>query len=332
MLIFIDTRLSPEQETRIRSLSPNIRLAYSGAATSLSRAESLREAEVIYTSDADFLPDDVPRLRWLQLDTAAVDKVLSKPIATTKVPIANVSGAYSVAVAECAIGMLLALTRRITLATQCQSRQDWPQDYSPFCGEDLLGQTMGIVGYGSIGRQIAKIAQAMGMRVLACKRDPHEKGDSSYRIPGTGDPEGDIPEGWFGTDQLALMLSQCDVAMITLPLTPATGGLVGKKELEALPSHAYVLNVGRGPILDEAALIHLLQTGKLAGAALDVFNVEPLPGESPLWKMPNVLVMPHIASWTKSQSHRAAEVLIENLSRDLKGEPLVNVIDKNSKY
>ena len=191
---------------------------------------------------------------------------------------------------------------------------------------------MGIIGYGSIGRQIAKIAQALGMKVLACKREPDKKCQTSYRIPGTGDPEGRIPEAWFGTDQLTLMLGRCDVAVITLPLTPATRGLVGKQELEALPSHAYVLNVGRGPVLDEAALIDSLQMGRLAGAALDVFDLEPLPVENPLWRLPNVLVMPHIASWTKLQSYRAAEVLIENLSRYLKGEPLINVIDKNSMY
>jgi phosphoglycerate dehydrogenase-like enzyme len=332
MLIFTDLPLSSEHEARIRSLSPKLQVAHGTGATSSERTESLKAAEVIYTCDADFLPSEVPCLRWLQVNTAAVDRVLGKPIATAKIPIANVSGAYSVAVAECAIGMLLALTRRISLSAQWQGRQEWPEDLSPFCGEDLHGRTMGIVGYGSIGRQIAKLAQAMGVTVLACKRNPHQRADATYRIPGTGDPDGQIPEAWFGTDQLALMLGRCDFAMVTLPLTPATHGLVGKNELKALPPHAYVLNVGRGPLIDEAALVAALEAGKLAGAALDVFTVEPLPAESPLWKMPNVLVTPHIASWTKNQSDRATEVLIENLSRDLNGQPLVNVIDRSAMY
>ena len=288
-------------------------------------------AEVIYTCDADFLPSEVPRLRWLQVNTAAVDKVLGKPIATAKIPIANVSGAYSVAVAECAIGMLLALTRRISLC--------------PMAGQaGMAGRPLSILRrrfarkndgdrrlrqYRPADRQACP---SHGVRVLACKRNPHQKEDTTYRIPGTGDPDGQIPEAWFGTDQLALMLGRCDFAMITLPLTPATHGLVGKNELKALPPHAYVLNVGRGPLIDEAALVAALQAGKLAAAALDVFTVEPLPAESPLWKMPNVLVTPHIASWTNNQSDRAAEVLIENLSRDLNGQPLVNVIDRSAMY
>jgi phosphoglycerate dehydrogenase-like enzyme len=271
-------------------------------------------------------------LRWVQLNTAAVDGVLNQPIARTEVQIANVKGAYSVAVAECAIGMLLAVTRRIPVASEFQSQRRWPQDYSPFLGEDLFGSTMGIVGYGSIGRQIGKLAQALGMKVLACKRTPDDKRDTGYCIPGTGDPEGRIPEAWFGTDELALMMSRSDVVVITLPLTPATIGLVGKRDLDSLPPHAYVVNVGRGAVLSETALIESLRTGRIAGAALDVFELEPLPAESPLWGLPNLLVMPHLASWTRQQSERAGEVLIENLSRDLQGLPLINVIDKSAMY
>jgi phosphoglycerate dehydrogenase-like enzyme len=333
MLVLIDTRLSPQQENRIRGLSPLIRLMRLDPTATNSYKAELAKAEVLYTTQADLQPDDVPNLRWIQLDTAAVDEFLTKPLAKSGARIANVSGAYSVAVAECAIGMLLALTRRIALASQFQAKQHWPTNITQLLGNDLFGLTLGIVGYGSIGRQIAKIANCFGMKVLACKREPNKRHEgSTYRMPNTGDPEGTIPEAWFGTEQIAAMWSQCDIVVVTLPLTPHTRGLIGEPELEALPDQAYLINVGRGPVVSESALVHFLKEGRLAGVALDVFDQEPLPPESPLWKLPNVLVLPHIASWTKSQSDSAADVLIENLSRDLKGEPLLNVIDKRSMY
>src|SRR5438034_5147503 len=139
MLILINAPLSLEQENRILTLSSKIRLTRVTPVMSSLRGQDLGEAEVIYTTEADFQPTDAPRLRWIQLNTAAVDGVLHKPIARSEVQIANVSGAYSVAAAECAIGMLLALTRRITLACQFQTKQNWPKDYAPFKGEDLFG-------------------------------------------------------------------------------------------------------------------------------------------------------------------------------------------------
>ena len=225
------------------------------------------------------------------------------------------------------------MTRRITLACRFQAQQSWPvEDYELFKGDDLHGKTMGMVGYGSINREIARMVKAMGMRVLACKRDPKIRREDGFRVPGTGDPAGKIPEAWFGIERLTDMLRQTDIAMITLPLTNKTRGLIGRRELEALPLHAYLVNIGRGFILDEAVLAKRLKEGKLAGAAMDVFGNEPLEPESPLWKAPNMLIMPHIGSWTKTQALRASEVLIENISRDLKGKQLINLVDVKRMY
>jgi phosphoglycerate dehydrogenase-like enzyme len=188
------------------------------------------------------------------------------------------------------------------------------------------------VGYGSIGRQIGRLAQALGMNVLACKRRPDRHRDDSYLLPGTGDPEGQVPRAWFGHDRLPEMLAQCDVVVLAMPGIPTTTRLIGSAELAALPQHAWLVNVGRGSVLDEIALADALRACRLAGAALDVFTQEPLPPESPLWALDNVLVMPHIASWTTLQAHRAAGVLQENLRRDLAGEPILNVIDKDLLY
>jgi phosphoglycerate dehydrogenase-like enzyme len=192
---------------------------------------------------------------------------------------------------------------------------------------------MGIVGYGSIGREIGRIARAMGMTVLACKRDTSKRDDLlTYAQPGTGDPHGQIPSEWFGIDRVSEMLKKSDVVMVTLPHTPQTEHLIGERELKAIPRHAFFVNVGRGAVVDEAALVRKLQAGELAAAALDVTEVEPLPPDSPLWKMENVLIMPHIASWTNVQAKRASSVFVENVRRDLAGEPLLNIIDKKLLY
>jgi len=329
MMIIVDAPVPKAQAEKVLSLSTKIELAQVPAFGQPLPKDLLKEAEVIYTTEADFDPADAPRLRWVQTNTAATNPIMHRPIMRGTIPVANVAGAYSVAVAECALGMLLALTRRIKLGARAEK---WPEDFQPWQGEDLYGKTMGVVGYGSIGRQIARLANALGMTVLACKRRPDERRDDSYLLPGTGDPEGRIPKAWFSQSELREMLGQSDIAVLALPDVPTTQQLIGKAELAALPPHAYLVNVSRGAVVDEPVLIESLRAGAIAGAALDVFAEEPLPATSPFWKMPNVLVMPHIASWTDMQATRATEVLIENLCRDLAGEPLLNLIDKKLMY
>lgn len=323
LVVLIDAPLPGEHAEKIRRLSPRIELV-----EGLSKT-ALRNAQVIYTYFARFDPVDAPKLRWVQLVTIAAEHVMNTPIARSGIPISNVRGAYAVAVAEFAIGMLLAMTRRFPVSHSLQLKSEWMQDFE---GENCYGKTMGIVGYGSVGRQIARIADAMGMKVLACKRRPEIRQDTSFHLPNTGDPEGYIPQVWFGIEQVRQMLRVTDYAVITLPETPATRRVIGKRELEALPPHAYLISVGRGPVIDEAALIDCLRSGRLAGAGLDVFPSEPLPADSPFWKLPNVIVTPHIASYTKEQAALAAEVLIENLSRDLRNEPLTNLVDMKLGY
>jgi phosphoglycerate dehydrogenase-like enzyme len=332
MYVVIDAPLPAERADEIRRLAPGIELVQMGETGKALPREVLNRADVIYTGTADFDPADAPRLRWVQINSAATHAIRDKPILHSPVPIANVSGAYTITVAECALGMLLALTRPFPLGVRFQLERRWPADYAPWAGDDLYGRTMAVVGYGSIGRQIGRMVQALGMTVLAYKRRPQQREDDSYLVPGTGDPEGTIPRAWFGPGQLQEMLRQADVAMVTLPGTPATEGLLDSTALAALPRHAYLVNVGRGGVVDEAALAQALRDGALAGAALDVFAQEPLPPDSPLWTAPNTLILPHIGSWSRRQAHWATGVLLENLRRDLRGEPLVNVIDKELLY
>jgi phosphoglycerate dehydrogenase-like enzyme len=332
MRIVVDAPLPEGHAQRIRSLSPDIELVETRPFGGALPRETLARAEVVYTTAADFDPGDAPRLRWVQLNVAATDSIADKPIARGSIPIANASGAYSVAVAECALAMLLALTRRITLGCRFQAEARWPDDMLPWTGDDLHGMTLGIAGYGSIGRQVARVASAMGAEILACKRNPSVRRDESFLLPGTGDPEGVLPRVWFGAGEIRELFRRSDAVVLAIPHVPSTERMIGAAELAALRPGAYLVNVGRGAVLDEAALVRTLASGSLAGAALDVFTEEPLPSRSPLWGLDNVLVLPHIASLTRTQARRAADVLIANLERNLAGRPLLNLVDKDLMY
>ena len=322
-MVVIDVDLSPAVRVRIQSLSASLRLL-----DGISEA-TISQADVIYTGRADFNPSQAPNLRWIQTNSAAVESLPSRPVAASGIPVANVRGAYTVAVAEMAVQMMLALVRRFGDIHSLQLDRRWPTEYAPLAAERCHGKRLGIVGYGSIGRQVGRIAKAMGMPVLACKRRPEirQEQQRGFRFPDTGDPDGEIPEAWFGPDEIAEMFKTTDIAVMTLPATTETRSIVGRRELEALPASAYLVNIGRGAVLDEQALIECLQSGGIAGAALDVFAEEPLDSQSPLWTMENVLVAPHLGSYTNDQRDMAAEVLIENLSRYLNNRPLLDLVD-----
>jgi phosphoglycerate dehydrogenase-like enzyme len=329
MKILINAPFADEHIATLRRILPQLELAFVPPEAA-PVAGDLADVDVLYTNSADFDASAAPQLKLVQLNTAAANMAMDKPVWRSQIPLATVSGAYTTAVAECAWAMLLALTRRIQNACRMQSERSSDTDLVQ--GEELYGRTLGIVGYGSIGRHIARIAQAFGMRVLACKRDPQNRHDSHYALPNAGDPLGLIPAAWFGIEQLQEMLPQCDVVIVTLPLTGTTGGLIDRRAFEAMPRHAYFMNIGRGPVVNEDDLIAALQEGLIKGAALDVTTIEPLPDESPLWDMPNVLLLPHVASWTDKQAYRAGEVLIANVQRLLNREIPYNLVSRKNMY
>lgn len=324
LTLLVNAPLEEDQRKRIRDLGVHL-------VDGLSEA-NLRAADVIYTTRIPFEPRRAPRLRWIQLNTVAVDHILTSDVTTTDVRIANVRGAYSVAVAELVVGAMVALTRRFQSAHSLQLQNRWPDDFTPLRGENCYGKTLSIVGYGSIGRQLARIVTGMGMRVLACKRCPERKKAEGFSLPNTGDPEGLFPEEWYGLNSIGEMVSVSDILVICLPLTSETRGLIGQAELAKLPRDAYLINVGRGEVVAEEALLDVLRTRRIAGAALDVFPDEPLLGGSPFWGLPNTIILPHIGSFTREQGHLAGEVLIENLTRDLSASPLLNLIDPQRGY
>jgi len=192
--------------------------------------------------------------------------------------------------------------------------------WEAFDVEMLAGRVMGVVGYGEIGRTAAKLGHALGMRVYAMRRRPQLS---------EADP---VLDGVYTPDQICAMLAESDYVVVAAPLTPDTRGLVGAQEIAAMRRNAVVINVGRGPVIDEAALIQALETNRIRGAALDVFDVEPLPPGHPFYKLPNVLLSPHTADHTVGWVESAVEMFVRNFDHFVKGEPLENVVDKRAGY
>ncbi len=284
--------------------------------------------EVLYTHRILPLPEQVPNLRWLQFHWAGVDHAINAPLLSMPgLVVTTLSGAAALQIAEYAVMMLLALGHRLPELMACQRRSEWPPDrWERFSPLELRRATVGMVGYGSIGRQIAHLLRDFGATVLAVKRDAMHPEDNGYIPDGMGDPDGDLARRIYPPQALASMFKECDFVVITAPLTAETRGLVGANVLAALKPTAFVIDLSRGGVLDHPALLAALREQKIAGAALDVFPEEPLPPDSPLWKLPNVLLTPHISGNTPYYDERAVELFSENLHRYLAGLPLYNIV------
>ncbi|HEV8489855.1 MAG TPA: D-2-hydroxyacid dehydrogenase [Candidatus Limnocylindrales bacterium] len=282
---------------------------------------------------AKALPSDrasAPSLRWLQVLSAGVETVVGVGSWPGGIVLTNARGAYAGSIAQYTIAAILRVAERMDERSAQQRLAQWPAGEGRFVGRRLRGQTLVIVGYGGIGREIGRLAHAHGMRVLAVKARPQERIDTAYRLPGTGDPEGLIPERIVRLDGLADAAAEADFLSITLPITPRTRGIVSAPVLAALRPHAWLINTGRGPVVDEAALLRLLEEGRIGGAVLDVFGEEPLPPDSPLWHLPNVVITPHVSG---AEADEELEALVsENLRRFVAGEPLINQVDPERGY
>jgi phosphoglycerate dehydrogenase-like enzyme len=292
-------------------------------------------AEVLYTIRHFPKPEQVPLLRWIQLHYAGMEGVLDRPIVQAEdVEITSASGIHATHMAEFCLGMMLAMVYKLPTMLKFQANAEWSKDrFSIFSPSSLRGQTLGIAGYGSIGRELARQADALGMGVLATKRDVMNPADEEgYTEEGTGDPEGVIPERLYPGEALTSMASDSDFLVITLPLTEATRHSVNEAVFEAMKPGAVLINVARGAVVDEAALISALAAEKIAGAVLDVFEEEPLPPSSPLWNLDNVIISPHVSGNSSDYHIKAAQLFVENLQRYLENRPLLNRLDRDREY
>jgi len=256
-----------------------------------------------------------PGIRWVHLRRAGIsEEMLAAMRQSPSTLFTNGRGGRGPAVAEYAVVALLALLKGLPELRTRQDSREWVRDFRM---QEVRGKTVAVLGLGDVGRNAARLLKAIGMHVIGIRRQPGS-------VP-------DVDET-YDASQLQSVLPRGSALIVAAPYTPATEGLIGAKELALMPRGSLLVNVGRGELVDTEALIQALASGHLAGAAVDVFVEEPLPGSSPLWSMPNVIISPHAASHTPESDDRSLEVFLENLRRFQGGEPLLNVVDADLGY
>ncbi|GLI26485.1 2-hydroxyacid dehydrogenase [Agromyces rhizosphaerae] len=312
---------------------PGLDLHRFGSGTEPS-AEVLERTDLLHTSS--WLPDaaQVPNLRAIQLDTSGVDHVRGTALWDTEIPIATLGGIAPVPMAEYAMMSMLELAHRMPLIERLRATRTWPGDaerLATLTPRSLVGATVGIIGYGRIGREISRLAGAFGMRVLGLKRTAARSDGTAKFDTGRSSADADTTE-IFPMERLHEVLAQSDVLVVVVPLTELTRGMIGDAELALLPPGAFVVNIARGGIVDEDALLGRLRSGEIGGAALDVFDDEPLPPDSPWWSEPGVLVTPHVAGLAPEYQSQTLDLVVENLNRLADGRPLLNEVDRVSGY
>jgi phosphoglycerate dehydrogenase-like enzyme len=283
----------------------------------------IRDAEIVFAFS--LRPEQfryANKVRWIHAPTAAVHQLLFPELVESSVVLTNAHEVHGPVVAEHVVALIFALAKKIPQAARLQQKRLWGQNAIWNDGprpREVAGATLGLIGVGSIGRRVARMASALGMRVIAVREHPQKE-----------KPEGIIAV--YAPNQLHDLLAQSDYVVVAAPLTEATRGLMSADRLAAMRPSAYLINVGRGPQVDETALGDALRNGRIAGAALDVFEREPLPAESPLWALENLLITPHTAGLTELLWLRHYALFSENLRRYLAGEPLLFVVDKRKGY
>jgi phosphoglycerate dehydrogenase-like enzyme len=258
-----------------------------------------------------------PRVRWIHSRSAGLDNVLIPAVAESPVVLTNGRGIFSAALAEFAIGaVVLYFARDFRRLIRSQMAGAWDQYSIVEAGK----QTIGIIGYGDIGHAVAQRARALGMRVVALRRHADLSRNDPYA------------EQVLPLERKQELVAQSDYVVLTTPLTGESRGLIGEGELAAMKPTAVLINIGRGPLVDEGALIRALETGRIRGAALDVYVQEPLPAGHAFYRLENVLLSPHCADHTQDWKERSMRLFLENFERFRKGESLINVVNKKLGY
>jgi len=283
----------------------------------------LRDAEVAFT--LSLRPEQFAvanKLRWIHSPAAAVHQLMFPELVNSEVIVTNGREVHGPVVAEHVIALVFALAKALPQALRLQQEHEWGQE-AIWNGRsrprEISGATLGLVGLGSIGREVARHASALGMRVIAVRERPEQ-----------GSPEG--VQQVFASSQIDSLLEQSDFVVLAVPITAATRGLINDERLAHMKPGAYLINVGRGPLIDEAALVQALRDHKIGGAALDVFDQEPLPSDSSLWDLDNLLITPHTAGLTEKLWGREYVLFAENLRRYLNHQSLVAIVDKHKGY
>jgi len=282
------------------------------------------------------------KLRWIHSTAAAVHQLMSPELLSSDIVVTNARSVHGPVVAEHAIALMFALAKRLPATVRYQQQQVWAQEQIS-CQHphptELAGSTLGLIGYGAIGSEVARSAAGLGMRVLVARQHPHLRRENSNVSSRASAPvvgarvEGPLPGiETFGSDRLDEVIAQSDFLVLAAPLTEKTRHIINAERLARMKPGAYVINVARGALIDETALTEALRNRRIGGAALDVFDHEPLPAGSPLWELDNLLITPHTAATTDKMWERHYALIQENLRRYLASEPLLGLVDKQVGY
>jgi glyoxylate/hydroxypyruvate reductase len=336
VVVAIATHLEPELLERVRAVDARLEVLYDAALLGQPRyvadhhapiartpeqearfLEMLGRAEVVFDFPGGHYRDlatVAPRLRWLQSTSAGIGQMVKRVgLDATDITFTTASGVHARPLADFCLMAMLMFAKDYFRMERDRSARRWER----YCGEELTGKTLAVIGLGRVGQEIARHGKRMDMRVVGTRR-------SSGALEGV--------DKLFEQSELHAMLRETDFLAIAAPHTPETEGMIGEAELAAMKPSAVLINVGRGVIVDEDALIRALREHRLAGAALDVAREEPPPEDSPLWQLPNVILSPHSASTVTQENDRIIEIFCDNLRRYLRGEPLRNVLDKTKLY
>jgi phosphoglycerate dehydrogenase-like enzyme len=276
--------------------------------------EFVKEVEIIF----GWLDKEIflaaKKIKWVQVPSAGVGFMLFHEIINSKVILTNSSGVHRIPISEMVMAMILGLAKRLNRYMESQLKAEW----TFFSTEELAGKTLGVLGFGNIGMETAWKAKCFNMKVLALNTKPIRRPTYVDKV--------------LGPDDLDYLLTGSDYLVVTVPLTKKTFHLISERELRLMKQSAYIINVSRGAVIDNKALIKSLKEGWISGAGLDVFEEEPLPSNSEFWKMKNVIVTPHMSGTTPHYYDRAVELFCENLNRYLKGKTLINIVNKKTGY
>ena len=325
--ILIDMPVHSEAMARLKSL-PGV------SVDTVEPKEEVRELprsqiESVHLLFCTFPPrnlEDMRSLEFIQIASAGYGQLVHLGLDRRGIRACNGLGNFDVPIAEWNIAMMVNLTRDLRGMIRNQESGVW--DRSAVFQKEIRGSVLGIWGYGGIGRETARLAKALGLQVHVMTRRGVNPRRDTYRVEGTGDPEGALPDKVFLAGQEIEFLSGLDFLVLAMPLTTASEGILGEKELRALPRTAYLLNPARGPLVQEQALLKALREGWIAGAALDTHYAYPLPSDHPLWQFSNVILTPHVSGSAQSPRFldRIWDIFVQNVERWLSGKPLLNAL------
>ncbi len=331
--VLIAVSFPPELLAKIQGVSPDIEVEQVAFSERKWPDGFSTEAEIYYAAGVMPPLELVPNLRWIQMHWAGINSLRDTAVWDSNILLTTASGVHAPNMAQYTLAQMLAWAHHVPRWLAYQQKGEWPKNrWDKFLPDELHGRTLGILGYGSLGREIARLVKPFGMKILVTKRDARHLRDEGYTIPGTGDPQGELPDRVYPSEATRSMLKECDYVVITLPLTSQTQHLINRDILKEMKPNAYLINIGRGSIVNEADLVHALKKGWIAGAGLDVFEAEPLPADSPLWRMENVILTPHVSGFTPHYDERAVDIFVENLRRYLSGKPLLNLVNREWEY